>query len=214
MKLFNKPQFWIATVAIILFLLYKSYLKRNPYEKDLDYQEDLVDEVEDIIEKPVSAFLGNQLENGASPYDVIYQKGIYHNTKNSLTINNTSNLDVVVLLVENNFQKIYRNEYIRAGETFIMSRVPNSTFYTKYYYGKNWNPERVLKGQVVGGFDDNEFFSVSDEISDLITFQQYVEGDYEYYSQFEITLETYEVEGRAMSEEELNANEFFGSSIN
>lgn len=209
MSIFNKPQFWLATIAIILFLGYKSYLKRNQKEIPLSQKKDIVDKVEEIIEKPVSKYLGNHLNNGESPYDMLYQKGTYKDTKHSLEINNQSSSDVVVLLIDKGSDNVIRNEYVRGNSSFEMTQLPNGTYYTKYYYGKNWNPTRVLNGVQVGGFDDNELFSVSDNPNDFLEFQRTVEGQYEYWAQYELTLETYLVEGESLSKEVLDADEFF-----
>ena len=58
-----------------------------------------------------------------------------------------------------------------------------------------------------GGFETNEDFVDTEE--DIMEFREYEEGNYIYSSQFEITLETIELEGQTMSERKVAASEFF-----
>ena len=210
MKQQTKTIFWLGLIAAIGFFAYSSYLKRNPIEKDVDYDKDIIDKVETIVvEVPDSEYLGNKLVNGSSPYDKLYGKGIYAETQNSLKIINSGSDDVVVMLIEKDGDKIIRNEYVQAKSEYEMTKIPNAVCYTKYYHGRDWNPNRKTKGIITGGFDNNEQFVISDKLDDLLMFQVKEEGQYIYYSTFTITLETLIIEGKAMQEQRLKPSEFF-----
>jgi len=202
----------IAILAIV-FLTYRSYLKRNPIERGLEKNKDLIDKVEEIalsgpLEKK-SEFKGNSLENGSSPFDNLYGKGIYQNTQHSLTIKNQSSSDVVILLVSVDDNMVIRNEYIQANSTYNLTKLPNSTCYVKYYYGQDWNPTRKTKNVTTGGFDNNEQHIISDNPGDIIEFKEEINGEFIYYSTFELILETIIETGNTMSEENISPSEFF-----
>lgn len=200
-------------ILAIGFFAYRSYLKRNPTNKNLEEERDFVDQVENIATagplEPESEYEGNNLKDGDSPFDVLYGKGAYSKADNSLVIKNEGNTDVVVFLVSVDEDKVLRNEYINGNSSFEMTNIPNSTCYVKYYYGRNWNPTRKTKNVLTGGFDNGEQHVISDNPSDILTFKEEIRGDYVYSSQFEVTLETIITEGTTMSEERISAIEFF-----
>lgn len=208
MKSTSKNFIWFGIIAFIAIVAYQSYLKRNPIIKDVDEKPDFVDTVENIVvEEAESEYLGNQLNNGESPFSSIYGENLTANNDNTLTIKNQSSSDVVVLLKRIKDQKIIRNHYVQASSTFTMRNIPNTICYTKYYYGNDWNPNLKIKGVIVGGFDNNEEFVDTNE--DIMKFEVYEEGNYIYSSQFQVTLETIITEGQTMKEKKVSASEFF-----
>ncbi|MCZ2845122.1 MAG: hypothetical protein O2U61_01270 [Candidatus Bathyarchaeota archaeon] len=199
---------WLAIIAFIVLMAYRSYLKRNPVEKDVDQDTEMVDHVESfVLEEPESEFKGNQLLNGSSPFDKVYGDGQFSDNSNTLLVKNQSGSDVIVFLKTIGSEEVIRNHYIRAHSQYLLQNIPNKTCYTKFYYGKDWNPNRKVKGLVTGGFETNEDFV--DTEKDIMEFREYEDGNYIYFSQFEITLETIEVEGQTMSERKVAASEFF-----
>jgi hypothetical protein len=113
------------------------------------------------------------------------------------------------MLIRTSDNKIIRNEYVKGHSEYKMTKVPNSLCSTKYYYGKDWNPTRKIKDNVVGGFDNDEQFVISDKPDDLLKFEVKEDGQYIYYSTFTVTLETQIIEGNAMQERNLKPSEFF-----
>ena len=90
---------WLAIIAFIAIMAYRSYLKRNPVEKDVDQDTEMVDHVESmVLEEPESEFKGNQLHNGASPFDKVYGDGQFSDNSNTLLVKNQSDSDVIVFL--------------------------------------------------------------------------------------------------------------------
>lgn len=203
----------LVGILAIAFFAYRSYLNRNPVEKNVDEEVETIDQIEEIISSgplsPKSEYLDNSLENGTSPFDKLYGKGKYSKTKHSLLVNNQGNSDVIIFLIDLKTEKVIRNEYIQAGTSFEFTKVPESKCYVKYYYGKDWNPTRLTKNIITGGFDNNEQFVVSDNPSDIFEFITEEKGDYIYYSNYTLTLETIVEYGNTMSEEKVSPNEFF-----
>lgn len=80
---------WLAIIAFIAVMAYRSYLKRNPVEKQVDQDKEMVDHVEEmVLKKPESEFKGNQLPNGSSPFDKVYGEGYYSDNSNTLLVRN------------------------------------------------------------------------------------------------------------------------------
>lgn len=203
----------LLSLLIIGFIGYRSYLKRNPYDRSVDENKDIVDAIEATVTsgpiKKISQYYGNSLKNGSSPFDNLYGKGIYTSTKNQLIVKNQGNSDLVLFLISKQNNKVIRNEYIRAHSSFDLTQIPNFPCYVKCYYGKDWNPTRKTKGITTGGFETDEQYVVSDNPGDILYFQEEVQGDYVYYSSYELTLETTMVEGTSMSQENVKASAFF-----
>ena len=81
--------------------------------------------------------------------------------------------------------------------------------YVKYYYGEDWNPTRVTKETITGGFDTNEQHIISDKPDDILEFKEEADDNYVYYSTYELILETTIETGNTMSEKNLLPSEFF-----
>lgn len=121
------------------------------------------------ISKEESIYKGNQLENGMSPFDDCFGKGIYGQGASAyITFHNGNAYDAVVCLVDIITKNTIRNEYIRAGSDFIMSKLPSGTYYMKVYFGKDWNPLLGNFCGTSGAFETDAHFSKSDNISDYL----------------------------------------------
>ncbi|WP_339812060.1 J domain-containing protein [uncultured Imperialibacter sp.] len=155
--------------------------------------------------KKPSKWKGNHLKTGDSPYNHYFGQGVYNkNYENRVKIHNGQGTDVVVCLTQyNSPYRTIRNEYIRTGESFEMTSIPNGTYYLKSFFGNDWNPDTLFMGEVRGFFETGAGFSKSDNYSDLLNIEQ---NNYQ-YSIYEITL--YPVVGGNMESEPINANEFF-----
>lgn len=151
-----------------------------------------------------SKFVGNQLETGESPYDDYFGQGVYDQSYlNEVTIKNGQTEDVVVCLTQANYpHHTIRNEYIRAGEAFQMTSIPNGIYFIKSLIGRDWNPDSVAMDGLHGFFDTNPRFSTSDEPKDLIRLAQ-TDSEYSIYS---ITL--YPVIGGTMKTRRMSPEEF------
>jgi hypothetical protein len=161
-----------------------------------------LNEITDKVEE--SAYKGNQLENGTSPLNGCFGEGKYGGHA-WINFDNSNASDAIVCLVSISTGKTIRNEYIKAGTDFKMTRIPSGTYYLKVYYGNDWNPTKTNFCGTDGAFDSDEHFSKSENESDLIV----VKNTSESYTTGRITL--YNVPNGNMSTESMSASEFFSN---
>ena len=139
-------------------------------------------------------------ENGFSPYNAYFGKGIYNNnTNNSFKIKNSNTTDAVVLLVNAYSNRKVRNEFVRKGATFEMTGVPDGTYYLEWFSGNDWSPELKVGSKYKGGFRSKASFTKTKDASDWMR----VSGNQVW------TVTLYSVVGGDVESEGMNANEFF-----
>ncbi|HPM29890.1 MAG TPA: DnaJ domain-containing protein [Chryseolinea sp.] len=202
--------FYLKMAGGIAFFLGMTYFLLIKDDKSKDstysYSPNTIVDTAPELEPPPSKFKGNKLKTGDSPYNDYFGKGVYDKDfQNQLTVKNGQQLDVIVCLVEYySGKRTIRNEYIRAGESFVMTNVPNGTYLLKSFYGKDWNPNTAVNaGTLKGYFETNSGFSVSDSFDDLIKMEQTEES----YSIYSVTL--YPVVGGNMESRNISAEDFF-----
>ena len=137
-------------------------------------------------------------DNGFSPYNSYFGNGVYNNnTRNAFIVKNDNSTDAVVLLVDAYSKRKIRNEYIRKGNTFSMTGVPDGTYYLRWISGNNWSPNLQV-GNLRGGFQKDQSFSETQSRKDWMQ----VDG----LAEWTVTL--YSVAGGTVGVDNLNANEF------
>lgn len=198
---------WVAGIAIVIWIIYMANSEDSSSStSNYTYNpKSVIDTAPEMIEK-VSKYAGNKLKTGDSPYNNYFGKGVYDKDYlNQLEVKNGQSLDVIVCLTEYyGSKRTIRNEYIRAGESFTMTNIPNGTYYLKSFYGKDWNPDTLLyNARLKGFFDTSSGFSVSDEFNDLLKMEQNEKS----YSIYSVTL--YPVEGGNMESRNITASDFF-----
>lgn len=107
-------------------------------------------------------YINNSLRTGATPY--AYCFGSNSSCSNwgcaGISVKTPYNSDVMVTIKKEG--KVYRHAYIKAGHTHKFE-FPNGTYQAFFYYGKGWNPNKIMKevdcGVLKGGFIANEIFS-------------------------------------------------------
>lgn len=151
----------------------------------------------------VSKYAGNQLRNGASPLDNCFGRSRYAGPAWVNFKNDNSDTDAIVCLARTRDNKVIRNEYIRAGTSFRMSRIPAGSYYLKVFYGRDWNPKRKSACGTRGYFDTDQRFSESRAADDSVNIE--VSG----YSYTTGTMTLYSVAGGNMAQQSIDANEFF-----
>lgn len=140
-----------------------------------------------------------QPENGYSPYNEYFGRGIYNNNSdNEFIIKNSNSTDAVVLLVNAYSGRKIRNEYIRKGSNFSMTGVPNGTYYLQWSSGNNWNPNKAV-GSLIGGFQEDISFSKTENTNDWMSVGTT-------YYQWTVTL--YSVTGGDVETDNISASEF------
>ena len=189
-------------VLLIVIILSGAYYLTIENETKAEIKTETNSSVKDIVKTPVVKKTYRP-ENGYSPYNSFFGKGIYNNkTDNTISVSSPSFSDIVFLLKDINTNRTIRNEYIISGSTFSLTGIPYGTYIFTYFSGKNWSNDVLLKnGQIKGGFTKSISFSKSEKIKDRMTFE---EG---YYGTYTIKL-TQEVNGN-LETQGSNENEFF-----
>ena len=152
-------------------------------------------------ERQSSNYSIRQLSNGDSPYDKLFGSGRYAETQNSVLVKASSNSDVVFILIDVNSGRKIRNEYIKRGTTFNLTKIPYGTYDYMYYSGLNWSDDYSISNSIKGGFTKNSSFTKNSYSSDRIEFER------GYYGSYEITL--YEVANGNLETKSTSASEFF-----
>lgn len=104
----------------------------------------------------------NRLANGANPYAYLYghNKSCKEWGCSQIKVKTPSSSEVLVLIKRND--KVVKHAYIRASNSYTFE-MPNGTYQPFFYYGKGWNPDKVMKqtekGTLKGGFISDEHFS-------------------------------------------------------
>lgn len=105
-------------------------------------------------------YTGYSLPNGSLPYQRYYGGNYYCYSYNcsAITVRASNNSDVVVIIKEDNANgDVVSHAYIRKGCSYSFD-LPNGTYQTFFYYGKDWYPDKIMKGGITGGFMNNEEF--------------------------------------------------------
>jgi len=107
-------------------------------------------------------YINNSLRTGATPYAYCFggNRSCSEWGCASISVKTPYNSDVMVTIKKNDI--VVRHAYIKAGSTYQFE-FPNGTYQAFFYYGKGWNPNKVMKeldcGILRGGFIDNVSFS-------------------------------------------------------
>lgn len=151
--------------------------------------------------KKESKYKGNQLQNGTSPFDACFGKGIYSGNA-TLTIKNGASSDAIVCLYSVSRNKTIRNEYVRKNSTFRMDKIEEGTYKIRVFYGNDWNPELENPCGEKGYFDSDLYFSEFDGT-------KYFEDSDNGYTVASVTL--YAVAGGNASTSRINQSDFFSN---
>jgi len=156
-----------------------------------------LDNSESVNNKPAIEYFPTP-KNGFSPYDNYVGRGIYdNNAGNEFEIKNSNSTHAIVLLVNAYSGKKIRNEFISKGSDFLMTGVPNGTYYLQWFSGDDWSPELRIGG-FKGGFQTNQSFTKTRDMSDWMK----VSG----FQKWTVTL--YSVQGGDVESETINPSEF------
>ena len=146
-----------------------------------------------------SKYIGNQLNDGASPFSGCFGQGVYQGNA-TLTIQNGGNSDAIVCLYSIEYDKTIRNEYVQKNSSFTMSNIAQGEYKIRVFYGNNWNPELENNCGTKGNFESDVNFS---EFDGTQFFQDSESG----YTTASITL--YSVEGGNASSSTIDQSQFF-----
>lgn len=106
-------------------------------------------------------YKNNSLSTGSTPYSQCFGSANYCSdwSCSEIRVKTPYNADVLVTIKRGG--EVVRHAYIRSGSSYTFS-LPDGTYQPFFYYGKGWNPERVMKKNsyctLRGGFISNEVF--------------------------------------------------------
>lgn len=106
-------------------------------------------------------YINNSLSTGSTPYSYCYGRNSSCSDWgcSQIKVRTPYNSDVLVTIKRGG--TVVRHAYIKAGSLYTFE-VPNGTYQPFFYYGKGWNPEKVMKqtscGTLKGGFIEDESF--------------------------------------------------------
>lgn len=178
-----KSIFWIAIIiSVIFFANYESpkekqarleRVEQQRIEREKREKEEKLKKLAEEKQRKIKAekerkrralynkYINNSLYTGATPYSYCY------GTNNScssygcskIKVRTPQNSDVLVTIKSSG--RVVRHAYIKAGSSYNFN-VPNGTYQPFFYYGKGWNPNKVMKrtscGTIKGGFIAKESF--------------------------------------------------------
>ena len=123
--------------------------------RTIDYQD------KEILSEDDKKYLNNSLYTGATPYSQYYGNNYKcpYDQCSGIRVTAPHGSDILVIIKRNNQNgKVIAHGYICSGATYQFD-LPDGTYQTFFYYGEGWNPNKVMKGEVKGGFIKNELFS-------------------------------------------------------
>ncbi len=126
-----------------------------------------------------------------SPYCGFFGKEVVsEESKNSITIHNSSESEAVVCLVENKkTMKTIRNQYVNFRESFKMNRIPDGEYFLKIYYGSKWDTAvTFLNKKVKGGFSKEIGFAQLNTDKEVLKMKQEEIGQCVSFSSYEIDI--------------------------
>jgi hypothetical protein len=106
-------------------------------------------------------YINNSLNNGEMPYSYCFgkNKSCSEYGCSQIKVRTPSNSDVMVTIKKNG--KVFRHAYINSSSQYTFE-FPNGTYQAFFYYGKGWNPNKIMKktdcGLLKGGFITDEHF--------------------------------------------------------
>lgn len=216
---------WIIAVIIFFIVIKSCNACNNSYDNNSNYDAALADTTAIVAdtaaayypysdttaapidtlasEMPVEAYsspyVGNQLENGASPLDDCFGSGLYSGNA-TLTIKNGGNSDAIVCLYSIGKERTIRNEYVQKNSTFKMSSIPQGYYTIRVFYGNDWNPNLENSCNTYGNFESDVNFTEFDN-------EHFFEDSSRGYTNATVTL--YEVSNGNASSSVINQSTFF-----
>jgi hypothetical protein len=133
---------------------FKIELERSEREKEA--------EIERKEKAIYNKYINNSMSTGATPYAYCFgkNKSCTDWGCSKISVKTPYNSDVMVTIKNNGL--VVRHAFIRANSSYIFE-FPNGTYQAFFYYGKGWNPNKIMKqtgcGTLKGGFVENESFS-------------------------------------------------------
>ncbi len=142
--------------------------EETQYQNEIDQERDAENaariEKEQAEQEEINKYLNNRLSTGAMPYSKYYgsNNACGYDACSQIHVITPNNSDVLVTIKRNG---TVRHAYISASSSYTFN-IPDGTYQAFFYYGKGWNPNKVMKktanGEILGGFVTNESFGEDD----------------------------------------------------
>ena len=191
----------ILVSFVIIYQIYNTSGDTKEIPSETEKKESVIPKGKKKItpdEKPPLTKLYERPENGHSPYNKYFGKGVYDkSSSSSFLIKNSNATDAVVILVDAFTKKKIRNEYVRKGSNFKMTSVPRGTYYLQWVSGNNWSPY-LVEGNLVGCFQKNMSLTKTKDRNDWMKLAD--------LQQWTVTL--YSVVGGNLGSEKISVDDF------
>lgn len=135
-------------------------------ERERELEEQRIKEEEEREAKALrDRYINNSLYTGATPYAYCYggNKSCSEYGCSEIKVKTPYNSDVMVTIKRGGV--VYSHAYIKAGSQYTFE-LPNGKYQPFFYYGKGWNPNKVMTetdcGTLKGGFIEDESFGKDD----------------------------------------------------
>jgi curved DNA-binding protein CbpA len=190
----------IALILLYFIISYSSNKQQNSINNEQRKKDSLMlyDRLHKESDAPISNF--------DSPYSSYFGEERYDpESKNSISISNSSNSEAVVCLVDHkDHDRVIRNQYMPVGGNFKMNSIPDGTYFLKVYFGNEWDPMKTFHEITLkGGFSKGLGFYTLNTGKNFLRMEQQQVGNSISYSSFEISINPYESKDlEPISEEE------------
>ena len=148
----NFFKFLLCFVVIIAMIGECSKKRSNPENRT--YEESFKSNSKTVEKEEDNLYLHNSLKTGVTPYSQSSELG----RDSYITVRTSSNSKCDVIVIVKKYGVIYRNVYIKAGDTYTIY-VPNGQYQVFFYSGRGWNPDKLMPNGEKGGFVANESYS-------------------------------------------------------
>lgn len=127
-------------------------------------------------------YINNSLSTGSTPYAYCFgsNKSCSSYKCSHIQVTTPYNSDVIVVIKKNT--KVIRHAYIKANSTYTFE-LPNGICQTFFYFGKGWNPNKVMKqttcGILKGGFVSAEYVSKDSPVTienDILSYELIIQS--------------------------------------
>lgn len=104
------------------------------------------------IQKPEK--IDKQFKDGFTPYGSYFGETKTFDTKNTVSFNNSTGYDLLIVLFENKTDNYLQHTYLENKSRVEFSMLPDKGVYWKCLIGENWNPKKWMNNnRIIGCFD-------------------------------------------------------------
>lgn len=139
---------------------YENYLKDYPDGANVEEIKRLLNRL-----KEREKWDDNSLDNGSQPYAAYYGKNLpYKHGRPTVVVNAPYSSDVVVVVRHNNAEgDVAGHVYVQRSNTASIQLQENKKYQVFFYYGRGWNPEKLITEKIQGGFTQYESYAKDGE---------------------------------------------------